>query len=94
MFNSCTPTGPFIISEPQDLEIDEFYGGHLTLPTWRVGMLPKLRVGNWTTLFFRGLESGRHYFSEGWKVADTLFLSTKPIDTKLVRDSSYYMPEL
>ena len=26
--------------------------GHLILPTWRVGILPKVRVGKWKTLFF------------------------------------------
>ena len=47
-----------------------FHPGHLILPTWRVGMLPKLRVGKWPTLFIRGLEIRRHFFFE---VTNTIF---------------------
>ena len=58
--------------------------GHLILPTSRVGMLPKLRVGKWQTLFLQGIESCRHFFWEGRKVADKTkikaqaFLNFKP----------------
>ena len=47
---------------------------HLTLSTLKVGILPKLRVGKWRTVILSELESCRHYVSEGWKVADTIFL--------------------
>ena len=36
-------------------------------------MLPKLRVGKWPTLYFQGMENCRHFFSEGWKVAEKVW---------------------
>ena len=42
------------------------------MPIWRVGMLPKLRNGEWPTIFF--LSDGKlpTLFFDGWKVADSI----------------------